>query len=131
MKTGVTYRNTMLADLIANYNTGFIDIYSGTRPADSDTGLAGNTLLCSLTFAATAFQAPSGGNSTGNAIGNGTCGNNGTGTFARLFKADHTTAVSDISVSTSGAELNLSTVALTVGLVVSITSSQMQFPVGT
>lgn len=104
-------------------NTGFLDIYSGTRPAGPDTALSGNTLLASLTFGATAFAAASGGTKTANAIGSTTnAAATGTATFFRAFKSDHTTAVLDGSVGTSGTDAIINSTSIVSGTTVSCSS---------
>jgi hypothetical protein len=72
--------------LTALLNTGYLRIYSGTRPADADTALSGNTLLAELRFAATAFPAAS-------------AAATGTASFYRALKSDGTTVVADGGVS--------------------------------
>lgn len=104
-------------------NTGFLRIYSGTRPATPDTALSGNTLLAELTFGATAFAAASGGTKTANAIGSTTnAAATGTATFARCFKTDGTTAVIDLSVGTSAADVIINSTAIQAGTTVSCSS---------
>ena len=111
-------------------NSGFMDIYSGTQPATPDTALSSNTLLASLALSATAFGAASSATKTANAITSATAGATGTATFARLFKSDHTTAVLDCSVGTSGCDINLNDVAITTGATVSVTSYTVSDPSG-
>jgi hypothetical protein len=131
MRVSVARRNAALNNCFDVLNNGFIRIYSGTRPTDADTALSGNTLLAQLTFGSTAFAAATAGTKTANAITQDTAADaTGTATFARLFQSDGTTAVSDISVGTSGAELNLNTVSLVAGVAVEVTSCVMSFAVG-
>jgi hypothetical protein len=99
-------------------NSGTINIYSGTQPANANAGLSGNTLLATLTFGGTAFGAPAAGVITANAIASGTAGATGTATFARILKSDGTTVVMDITVGTSGAGLNLNTTSIVSGATV-------------
>ena len=40
-------------------NSGFIKVYTGTQPADSNTAISGNTLLGTFSFGSTAFAASS------------------------------------------------------------------------
>jgi hypothetical protein len=122
--------NAALNALLALLNGGFCDVYSGTQPATPDTALSGNTLLASLTLSATAFGNAASGSATANAIGSATAGNTGTATFCRFFKSDHTTAVLDCSVGTSGADVNLNDTAITSGGTVSVTSYSVSMPVG-
>lgn len=87
-------------------NSGFLNIYTGTRPTNPDTALSGNTLLAHLTFGATAFGGATGTTTvtkTANAITSDTnAPASGTASFFRCFKSDNTTAVVDGSVTASG-----------------------------
>lgn len=103
-------------------NSGTIQIYSGTQPANANTALSGNTLLATLTFGATAFGASALGVITANAITSGSAAATGTATFARLFETGGTVVVMDITVATSAAGLNLNTTSIVTGATVSCTS---------
>lgn len=134
MRTAVARRNEML-DAIANeFNSGFLRIYSGTRPTDADTGLSGNTLLAELTFNATAFGAASAGVITANAItADASANNTGTASFARCVQSNGTSVICDVSVSVSGGggELQLSSLSIVSGATVSVSSFTVTAPVGT
>jgi hypothetical protein len=131
MRLTVAERNATLDASLNVLNSGFIRIYSGTRPTDSDTALSGNTLLAQLTFGSTAFAAATGGSKTANAITEDTLADaTGTASFARLFRSNGTTVHSDISVGTSGAELNLNTLSIVQNAAVAVTSCVINFPVG-
>jgi hypothetical protein len=132
MKDSVAARNGQLDNLTARLNNGYLRIYSGTKPASADTALSGNTLLAELRFGATAFGAASSGTATANAITQDASADaTGTATFARLLSSDGTTAVIDITVGTSGAELNLSTTSIAAGVIVQVTSMTITQPDGT
>lgn len=119
-------------NLAAQCNTGYIRIYSGARPTDSDTALSGNTLLATLRFGATAFPASSGGVLTANAITQeSNAPATGTATFARILASDGTTALFDVSVGTSGTEMILGTATINAGNVVTCSSFTVTLPVGT
>ena len=80
-------------------------------------------LLAELRFGATAFAAASAGVATANAITSDSSANaTGTATWYRTLKSDGTTVVSDGSVGTSGANLNLNSVAITAGAAVDCTA---------
>jgi hypothetical protein len=104
-------------------NSGKLRIYDGTQPATADTALSGQVLLAELTFNATAFGAASAGVSTANAITQD-AGADATGTAAwfRALKSDGTTVLFDGSVGTSGANINLNSVAISAGAAVQVTS---------
>lgn len=107
-------------------DSGVIRIFSGTRPATANTAISGNTLLAELTFGATAFGAASNGVATANAITQDSSANaTGTATWFRALDSggtDVTDNVFDGNVGTSGEDLNLNTVSIQSGAVVSITS---------
>lgn len=114
--------NTEANSLAPLLNSGFIEIFTGTQPANANTALSGNTLLATLTFGSTAFGSSAAGVITANAITSGTAAATGTAAFARLYKSDGTTVVGDITVGTSGAGLNLNTTSIVTGGLVSCTS---------
>lgn len=116
----VALRNAQL-DAFTTFagNSGVLRIYAGTRPA---TGGAAGTLLVTLTMNATAFPAASGGTLTANAITSGTAVATGTAAWARLFKSDGTTIVTDLGVGTSGQEVTIATVSIVTSAVVSCSS---------
>ena len=105
-------------------NSGFLNIYTGAQPALN--GAITGTLLVQLTFGATAFASATAGSgtvtATANAITNGTASNTGTAGYFALLKSDNTTVVATGSVGTSGADLNMSTLAVVSGAVVSCSS---------
>jgi hypothetical protein len=125
-KTAASARNLALNAAFDPLNGGFLRIYDGTQPADADTALSGNTLLAELTLNATAFAAASAGAKAANAITADSSANaTGIATWASLVKSGGVRAsdtVMDMSVGTSGANLNLNSVAIQSGAAVSVTS---------
>lgn len=118
----VTLRNARL-DAISTFagNSGILRIYDGSRPA---TGGSATTVLAELTCNATFAGAAASGVLTLNAITQDSAANaTGTATWARLFKSDGVTIVMDLSVGTSGADINLNTVAIVTNAIVSVTSA--------
>ena len=104
-------------------NNGYLRIYDGTQPVSADAALSTQTLLATLRFAVTAFGAAAAGVAVANAIASDTnAAAAGTASWYRTLKADGTTAVSDGSVGTSGANLNLNSVNITVGAQVDCSS---------
>jgi predicted amidohydrolase YtcJ len=104
-------------------NSGYLRIYDGTQPTNADTAIGAQVLLAELRFGATAFAAASGGVATANAITSDSSANaTGTATWYRTLMSDGTTVVSDGSVGTSGANLNLNSVAITAGAAVDCTA---------
>lgn len=105
------------------FNSGFLRIYSGTRPSTPDTALSGNTLLASLTFSATAFPAATNGVANANAITQeSNAPATGTATFTRIFESNGTTVIGDANVGTSGSDINFNSVSIVAGGIVQVTS---------
>ncbi len=131
MRLALARRNEALEVLRDNLANGKLRIYSGTRPVDSDASLGAAVLLAELTFGATAFPSPVNGVLTANAITQDSSADaTGTASFARLFEADGTTVFCDLSVGTSGAEINFSTLSFVTALIVQVTSLTISLPVG-
>ena len=118
----INSRNVMMNQLAPLLNSGFIEIYDGTQPANADTAVSTQNLICTLTFGSTAFGASSGGTITANAITSGTAVFSSTATWCRLYKSDGTTVVMDGSVGTSAANLVVVTTSIASGVVVSCSS---------
>lgn len=128
IKTSISARNTELDALAAQFNTGYLRIYTGAQPATPETAASG-TLLAELRFNATAFGAAAAGVITANAITQDSgADNTGTAGWARCLKSDGTTALMDGDVSTSGAFVNLNSVAVSSGAAVSITALTITNP---
>lgn len=128
MKMAINSRNVELNALAALMNSGTLAIYTGTQPATPESAVTG-TLLGTLTLNATAFGAASGGVITANAItGDTTADATGTAGYFRIWKSDGTTAVLDGTVGTSGADLNLNSVAIQAGADIEITSLTITLP---
>jgi hypothetical protein len=102
-------------------NAGFLVIYTGSQPS-LDGALTG-TLLVTLNLSATAFGSSSAAagtcTATANTITNGTAGNTGAAGYHAILASNGTTVVWTGSVGTSGADLNLSSLAVVSGAIVS------------
>jgi len=121
--------NPFLSDAAANAaanavcaqcNGGTIEIRSGAQPANANAAATG-TLLVTLTFAATAFAAAAAGVAAANAIGAANAAATGTASWFRA-KSSAAATVFDGSVGTSAADLILSSVSLTTGGNVAVSS---------
>lgn len=124
-KTAVASRNLGLNAGFDVLNAGFLRIYDGTQPTNADTALGAQVLLAELPLNATAFAAASAGAKAANAITSDASANaTGTATWFSLVKSGGTRgdAVLDGSVGTSGANLNLNSVAISSGAAVAVTS---------
>jgi hypothetical protein len=120
----------LAAGLTAVLGSGLVEIYTGAQPATPDVALSGQTLLATLTLNATPFGAPSGGTITANAITSGTAVATGTAAWFRVYKSDGVTAVIDGSAGTSGTDMILNDVNITMGATVAATSYTISMPVG-
>ena len=132
-------RNALLDSYLANYNNGYIVIYDGSAPADSNTALSGQVELATIPLNATAFDAAVAGSAALNVTGgiaDSAADATGTATWCRIYDTlsnpgvDETGATYIIQgdVSTSGAFLNLDNTAIQVGGLVTITSMTLTHP---
>src|SRR3990167_5583659 len=111
-----------VVDRIDTGGAGTIKIYTATIPTDADTALGAQTLLATLTFSATAFGAASNGVATASAITSDSSADaTGTAAWARIANGAGTTQM-DVTVGTSGEDINFNTVAFVSGAVIAITS---------
>jgi len=107
-------------------------IYSGTQPVNADTGLSGNTLLAELALSATPFGAAVDNTDKATATANAVTADSsadaaGTATWFRVVTSGGTT-IWDGSVGTSGADMNLNSVSITLGANVSISGWTFTMP---
>src|SRR5690349_3952075 len=123
---------TMLDALTALVGaSGTINIYDGTQPTGPGTAVTTQTLLVTLTFGATPFGAATTASpsvASANAITSGTAVASGTATWARIATSGGT-AIVDLSVAASGADINLVPAAISTGQTVAITSLSLRHPV--
>lgn len=135
MKISQVSGAAMIAALGALANTGgMLKIYSGTQPATPDGALSGNTLLATFTFNTAAFGAPALVSSNEEILASFVAttvvaAGTGTATFARLFESNGTTVVADLTVGTSGADINLNSTVISAGGNVTLTSLKLDEPV--
>jgi len=124
-KTSIASRNLALDAAFNILNSGHLLIYDGTQPTDADTALGAQTLLADLTLNATAFAAAAAASKAANAITTDASANNtGTASWGTLVvTARTTTGTLDFSVGTSGANMNLNSVAISSGATVSCSAA--------
>jgi|HubBroStandDraft_1064217.scaffolds.fasta_scaffold123665_2 lysophospholipase L1-like esterase len=115
-------KNASVGAVAALCNSGFIRVYSGTRPATPDSALSSNTLLATFVFGATAFGAASSGIATANAIASVTAVASGIASFARVFQSDGTTVIGDLNCGTSVNDITFPTLSFVSGATISCTS---------
>ncbi len=123
-KTAVARRNAALDTAFDVLNSGRYGVFDGTQPTDADTALGAQVLLAELTLNSTAFAAASAGSKAANAITQDSSANaTGTASWASLYASARTSAgTMDMSAGTSGANLNLNSVAISAGAAVSVSS---------
>lgn len=127
-------RDVQLNALKAQFDNGYLRIYDSTggtgQPATPNTAIGSQVLLAELRFAATAFPTVSGGGPlTANAITDDSSADaTGTATWYRCLQSDGTTPISDASVGTSGANMNMNSTAIQIGARVSVTSFTHALP---
>jgi hypothetical protein len=106
----------------AGAGAGTIKIYTGTIPTDADTAVGAQTLLATLTFSDPAFGAASNGVATASAITSDTSADaTGTAAWARVADSNAVTQF-DVTVGTSGDDINFNTVSFVSGATVAITA---------
>jgi hypothetical protein len=112
------------ADAVARLlDNGYLRIYGGSQPTDANTALGAQVLLAELRFNATSAPAASAGVLTFNAFtADSSADATGTAAWFRALKSDGSTVVFDGSVGTSGANLNLNSVAIQSGAAVSVSA---------
>src|SRR6185437_9794696 len=102
MNTAQNTASVALSAACALSNNGTLVLLSGAMPATPEAALSGNTTLATLTYAATAYGAPSWSSpnmqATASFTGNANPVANGGATFARAYKSDGTTATADFTV---------------------------------
>ena len=112
----------------AGTGAGKVRIYSGTAPVDADTALSGNTQLAELIMTDPAFagavNSNPGATATASAIANDASADaTGTATFFRILDSDNVVvAQGAVTATGGGGELELNSVAISAGVIVSITS---------
>lgn len=122
--TGVASRNLGLNASFDILNSGHLMIYDGAQPSTADTALGAQVLLADLSLNATAFAAASAGSKAAGAITQDSSANaTGTAAWMTLVATARTTVGTiDGSVGTSGANLNMNSVAISSGAAVSCSS---------
>jgi hypothetical protein len=108
--------------LDAGAAAGTLKIYTGAQPADADDAATG-TLLVTLTFSDPAFGASSGGTATAGVITSGTAVATGTAGWFRCADSDGVTVFDgDITAGGGGGDIELSSMSITTGDTVGVSS---------
>ena len=129
-KLSVLGRNRALNGAVDTVlDSGFLRIYDGTQPTDADTAIGAQVMLAELTLAATAFAAASSASKAAGAIGSIAAAATGTASWGS-FVTSAGTRVLDFSVGTSGANLNLNSVAISSGATVACSGFTLTMAAG-
>lgn len=121
-KTAVARRNAALDTAFDTLNSGKLRIYDSTQPTDADTALGAQVLLADLALGSTAFASASAGSKAANSITQDSSADaTGTATWGSLLTTGNVRLL-DYSVGTSGANLNMNSVAISSGAAVSVSS---------
>lgn len=127
MASDVRFSTATLNGFLDTINTrlgsgALLRFYSGTKPANADAALSGNTVLAELALSATPFAAASSRSISANAISNDTSADaTGTCTFASFLTSGGTRVV-DVTVGTSASDIIVNTVSFVAGAQVSVSS---------
>jgi hypothetical protein len=115
-------RNAQL-DAITTFigNAGKLRIYDGTRPATGGS-ITTQNLLAEFTLGSPFASSASSGALSPTLPSNVNASATGTASWARIVKSDGTTFCIDLSVGTSGSDVNLNSTSISSGVAVSITS---------
>lgn len=112
-----------VVDLIdAGAGAGTIKIYDGTIPTNANTAVGSQVLLATLTFSDPAFGAAANGVATADTItSDNSADATGTASWARIADSNGNT-VMDVTVGTSGEDINFNTVSFVSGATIAISS---------
>lgn len=124
-----TARNAMLDQMNGQIGAGgFLRFYDGAQPATADTALGAQVKLAELALSASPFAAAAAGQIVANTITQDAAADaTGTATWA-TFTTSAGVRQFDVSVGTSGADINMNSVAIQVGAAVSVTSYNLSIP---
>ncbi len=131
VKTAEVARNAALsaiADLLMT--GGFLEIWSGSRPATPETTATG-TLLAQLPLAAPAFTTPTGGTLTAFAVSDAAILATDTAGYCRITNlAGDGLIDGDVGLPMSGAFVELSSLSFVSSVTLSVTSLTLNIPIG-
>jgi hypothetical protein len=118
--------NALKTAIDAGSGAGTIKLYTGTQPATPQDTATG-TLIATLTFAKPSFGTASVGVITAAAIAAVSAVAAGTVGWARIADSDGN-AIMDVDVGTSGATINLSSLAFAINDTVTVSSATLTMP---
>ena len=121
-------RNRQVDSVGTDLDSGFIDIYTGSQPADPNTAPTG-TLLVSCALTADAYAAASGGSASKNGTVAGTAVASGTAGYAQQRNAANSRWMyGSVTAGGGGGDVELDVTTITSGQTVTITTSVMTQP---
>jgi hypothetical protein len=128
-RLGAATRNAAVDGITAQIGaSGKLRIYDGTQPTDADTALGAQNVLAELALSADAFGDSASGTATANAITSDSSADaTGTATWGSFLTSANVRKI-DFSVGTSGANLNLNSVAIQSGATVAISAFTFTIP---
>ena len=113
--------------LIDTGGAGTLVIYDGTIPTNADEAIGAQVPLSTVTFSATSYTSSSNGTATFDTITGSTAGAAGTAEFARMLNGSAAT-VMDVTVGTSGEDINFNSNVFSEGASVDVTSLTLTVP---
>lgn len=117
-------RSTAATAMSTPFNNGYLEIYTSPRPATPLTAISTQTKLAELRFAATAVASVTDGVATFNTMTpDASADATGTAVWARVLQSDGTTALCDVSVGTSDANIIVPTTSIVAAIEVAVTSA--------
>lgn len=117
--------NVLMDALGTDLDSGFIDLYDGTLPVDSEDGPDG-TLLVSCALTADAYADSVSGVATANPTITGTAVASGTAQYAQQRNAANTAWMyGTVTATGGGGDVELTTTTITIGQVITITNSTL------
>lgn len=128
-KLSVARRNAGLDTMFDVLNSGFLDIYDGSQPATTETAITSQVKLARLALNATFGAGASSATKTAGAIASGIALAAGTAAWATLVTSGGT-RVLDMSVGTSGADVNMDSIAIAQDATVSCSSCVLTMAAG-
>ena len=121
-------RNRQVDSVGSDLDSGFIDIYDGTQPADPNDPPDGN-LLVSCALDADAYAAAVGGSASKNGTVQGTAVADGVATYAQQRNAANTRWMyGSVTASGGGGDVELTTTTIVTDQIVTISSSIITQP---
>ncbi len=122
-------RNDLLDGIDSTFNSGVLEIRSGTQPATANDAATG-TLLASITLPADAFAAAgSGAKALAGTWQDASANATGTAGWFRLANGADTRRIDgDVTVTSGGGDLELDSVSITIAQVVTVTTFTLNMP---